>query len=82
MCDCLGSSLVQLLSPVRRGSHAQFRIKSKAVADASRFDQLALAFAASRVLYTLCYLADRATLRSLVWFAVIGLIVSLFVIAA
>ncbi|MBU2321764.1 MAG: MAPEG family protein, partial [Gammaproteobacteria bacterium] len=45
-------------------------------------DQLAIAFVISRVLYTLCYLADWAILRSLVWFVGVGLIVALFVVAA
>ncbi|OEC36748.1 Uncharacterized conserved protein, MAPEG superfamily [Pseudomonas cuatrocienegasensis] len=45
-------------------------------------DQLAIAFVISRVLYTLCYLADWAMLRSLVWFVGVGLIVALFVVAA
>lgn len=45
-------------------------------------DQLAIAFVVSRILYFLCYLADWATLRSLVWFANMGLIISLFVVSA
>ncbi|MDF3834510.1 MAPEG family protein [Cupriavidus basilensis] len=36
-------------------------------APASRIDELALVFVAARILYTLCYLADRATLRTLCW---------------
>lgn len=51
-------------------------------AEQALLDQLAMAFVASRVLYTLCYIADWATLRSLVWFSGVGLIVSLFVVAA
>lgn len=33
----------------------------------TRIDELAMAFVAMRILYTVCYLADRATLRSLCW---------------
>jgi len=33
----------------------------------ARIDELAVAFIVIRVLYTVCYLADRATLRSLCW---------------
>ncbi|MCG5260230.1 hypothetical protein EM868_06110 [Cupriavidus gilardii] len=33
----------------------------------ARIDELAIAFIVIRVLYTVCYLADRATLRSLCW---------------
>lgn len=45
-------------------------------------DQLAVAFILSRVLYFICYLADWAPLRSLVWFVGMGLIISLFVVSA
>lgn len=51
-------------------------------AEQSLIDQLAMAFVVSRILYFLCYLADWATLRSLVWFANMGLIISLFVVSA
>ncbi len=51
-------------------------------AEQSLIDQLAIAFVVSRILYFLCYLADWATLRSLVWFANMGLIISLFVVSA
>ncbi|UDM51330.1 MAPEG family protein [Cupriavidus sp. MP-37] len=33
----------------------------------ARVDELAMAFIAVRVLYTLCYITDRATLRTLCW---------------
>ena len=36
-------------------------------APAARIDELALVFLAARILYTVCYLADRATLRTLCW---------------
>lgn len=51
-------------------------------AEQSLLDQLAIAFVVSRVLYTLCYAADWALLRSLVWFVGLGLIISLFVVSA
>lgn len=51
-------------------------------AEQGLLDQIAIAFVFSRALYTLCYVADWASLRSLVWFAGIALIVSLFIVAA
>jgi uncharacterized MAPEG superfamily protein len=45
-------------------------------------DVLAVLFITSRLLYIICYLADWAILRSLVWFVGMGLIVSLFVVSA
>lgn len=33
----------------------------------ARVDELAMAFIAARLLYTLCYITDRATLRTLCW---------------
>jgi uncharacterized MAPEG superfamily protein len=45
-------------------------------------DQLAIAFVVSRLLYLVCYLADWAHLRSLVWSVGMGLIVALFVVSA
>ena len=52
------------------------------VAEQGVIDQIASAFVLSRVLYTLCYVADWALLRSIVWAVGIGLIVSLFVVSA
>jgi uncharacterized MAPEG superfamily protein len=43
---------------------------------------LAVLFITSRLLYMICYLADWAILRSLVWFVGMGLIVGLFVASA
>ena len=43
---------------------------------------LAVLFITSRLLYIICYLADWATLRSLMWFVGMGLIVSFFVVSA
>ena len=45
-------------------------------------DVLAVLYITSRLLYIICYLADWAALRSVVWFAGIGLIVSFFVVSA
>ena len=45
-------------------------------------DQLAIGFIVSRVLYSICYLTDWATLRSLVWTVGLIFIVALFVISA
>ncbi|WP_223518161.1 MAPEG family protein [Pseudomonas sp. GL-B-19] len=42
---------------------------------------LSVLFITSRLLYIICYLADWATLRSLVWFVGMGLIVSFFVVS-
>ncbi|MGO4325556.1 MAPEG family protein [Cupriavidus sp. 2TAF22] len=36
-------------------------------APAARIDELALVFIAARIFYTVCYLADRPTLRTLCW---------------
>jgi len=44
-------------------------------------DRVALAFIALRIAYTLAYLADRPSLRSLVWTAAYGCCVALFVMA-
>ncbi|MBH2036434.1 MAG: MAPEG family protein [Pseudomonadales bacterium] len=43
---------------------------------------LAVLFITSRLLFIICYLADWAILRSLVWFVGIGLIVSFFAVSA
>jgi uncharacterized MAPEG superfamily protein len=45
-------------------------------------DAIAVAFVAVRIAYTGAYLADRATLRSLLWMAGMGCVVALFVVAA
>jgi uncharacterized MAPEG superfamily protein len=45
-------------------------------------DGLALGFIALRIAYGLCYLADQATLRSIVWFGAQACVVALFVVAA
>jgi uncharacterized MAPEG superfamily protein len=52
------------------------------VAEQATIDALAIAFVLSRVLYTVCYLADWASLRSVVWFAGMGTVVALFAVSA
>jgi uncharacterized MAPEG superfamily protein len=47
-----------------------------------RIDALAIAFVALRVLYGVCYLANQATARSMVWAGAMGCTVALFVIGA
>lgn len=42
---------------------------------------LAVLFITSRLLYIICYLADWAALRSLVWFAGMALIAAFFVVS-
>ncbi|AZC25541.1 MULTISPECIES: MAPEG family protein [Pseudomonas] len=42
---------------------------------------LAVLFITSRLLYIICYLADWAVLRSLVWFVGMGLIASFFFVS-
>jgi uncharacterized MAPEG superfamily protein len=42
---------------------------------------LALLFIAARVLHLIFYLANQATLRSLVWFAGFGSVIAIFVVA-
>jgi len=44
-------------------------------------DVLAVMYITSRLLYIICYLADWAALRSLVWFAGLALVVSFFVVS-
>lgn len=45
-------------------------------------DLLALVFVALRIAYGLCYIANRATLRSLVWLGAIACVIGLFIVAA
>ena len=44
-------------------------------------DVLGVRYITSRLLYIICYLADWAALRSLVWFAGLAIIVSFFVVS-
>ena len=46
-----------------------------------RIDMLALAFVALRLAYTWAYLSNHASLRSLIWFAGIGVSIALLVIS-
>jgi len=48
----------------------------------SRIDLLAGSFVLLRVLYTVTYLADRATLRSIVWSLAFFAVLALFVLSA
>ena len=45
-------------------------------------DGLAMGYIGARALYVYLYIADRSTLRSIVWFAALGCIIGLFVCAA
>lgn len=47
-------------------------------ANVQHVDRLAVAFVATRVVYSLLYLLNWASLRSIVWFAGMVCIVSLF----
>ncbi len=44
-------------------------------------DSLAVAFIVFRILFTWAYIADKATIRSVVWFGGLGCTVALFVLA-
>ena len=44
-------------------------------------DVLAVLFVTSRLLYIICYLADWAMMRSVVWFIGMGLVVSFFFVS-
>ncbi|AKX51130.1 MAPEG family protein [Thiopseudomonas alkaliphila] len=48
----------------------------------STIDVLAISFVISRVLYLIAYIADWASLRSLIWLAGLGLLISLFMLSA
>lgn len=50
-------------------------------ADATRVNQLAVAFVLLRLLYGVVYLMNQAALRSLVWFGALGCAVAIFVMA-
>ena len=57
-------------------------IAHQAGADQSTVDTLAVAFIVIRLLYGAIYIANLATLRSLVWTAGFACVVGLFVVAA
>ena len=50
-------------------------------ADLVTINVLAVLFITSRLLYIICYLADWAILRSLVWFVGVGLVLSFFFVS-
>lgn len=50
-------------------------------ADLVTINVLAVLFITSRLLYIICYLADWATLRSLVWFVSMGIVASFFFVS-
>jgi uncharacterized MAPEG superfamily protein len=45
-------------------------------------DTLALVFIAVRIVYIALYLANRSSLRSLVWFVGFGAVIAIFIVAA
>lgn len=45
-------------------------------------DYIAIAFVAARIIYGVCYITDKATIRSLIWMFGIGCSVSIFVLSA
>jgi uncharacterized MAPEG superfamily protein len=47
-----------------------------------RVDALAAGFVVARLAYVGCYLADRASLRSVVWLVGLGLSIALFIVGA
>lgn len=49
-------------------------------AEQARIDFLAMAFIAARLFYTWAYLANRASLRSLIWMVGLGLSIALLVL--
>ncbi|WP_263261330.1 MAPEG family protein [Pseudomonas sp. RIT-PI-S] len=51
-------------------------------AEQGTLNLLALLFIVSRVVYIVCYLVDQGTMRSIAWLAGLGLIISLFCVAA
>ena len=57
-------------------------VGSLAGAPKGALDVIAIAFVVTRIAYIACYLADRATLRSLVWMLGLGLAIAPFFLAA
>jgi uncharacterized MAPEG superfamily protein len=53
-----------------------------AQAQQSRIDMLALTFVVCRVVYGFCYVTDRATMRTIIWFIGLFSVAGLFVAAA
>lgn len=48
----------------------------------ARIDMLAVAYIVLRVLHGVCYLTDKASPRSLVWFGAVGCAIAIFVAGA
>jgi uncharacterized MAPEG superfamily protein len=48
----------------------------------NRIDVLALTFVVCRIIYSICYLTDKASLRSLFWFLGLLSVVALFIVSA
>jgi uncharacterized MAPEG superfamily protein len=46
----------------------------------ARIDELAVVFVVARILYTVCYLTDRATLRTLCWTIGLLTVIGLFLL--
>lgn len=46
----------------------------------TNIDKLAIAFVVSRCLYAVCYLTDKAALRTIVWTVGLGCVIALFFI--
>lgn len=49
--------------------------------DHANIDALSIAFIVARIAYIACYVADKATLRSIVWAIGYGCVIALFVLA-
>jgi len=64
------------------GFAAAVLVASLAHADPHKVDVLAGLWVLFRALYTVCYLTDRASLRSAVWVCAFACVIALFVISA
>ena len=51
-------------------------------ASQTSLDKLAIAFVIARILYGVCYISNKAALRSLCWIVGLGCVIGLFCIAA
>lgn len=49
--------------------------------DHARIDALGISFVVARIAYIACYVADKATLRSVVWTIGYGCVIALYVLA-
>jgi len=57
-------------------------LAERAAVAQSTVDILAMGFVACRLVYGIMYVADKATLRSIVWIAALACVIALFVFAA